>query len=98
MEAKLIEDRRQWNEFVATARTGHLCQTWEWADHSEEGARAGSLRIGVVDDDGRLVAAVLLTRSMASWAARAILLRPARPRLRRPHLARAAAADPCGGA
>ncbi len=66
MEAKLIEDRREWNAFVAAARTGHLCQTWEWADHSEEGARAGSLRVGVVDDSGRLVAAVLLTRSMAS--------------------------------
>jgi hypothetical protein len=38
MEAKLIEDRRQWNAFVASARTGHLCQTWEWADHSEEGS------------------------------------------------------------
>jgi peptidoglycan pentaglycine glycine transferase (the first glycine) len=66
MEAKLIEDRRQWNEFVATARTGHLCQTWEWADHGEEGASAGSLRVGVVDDQGRLVAAVLLTRSMVT--------------------------------
>jgi lipid II:glycine glycyltransferase (peptidoglycan interpeptide bridge formation enzyme) len=66
MEAKLIEDRRQWNAFVASARTGHLCQTWEWADHSEEGARAGSLRVGVLDDGGRLVSAVLLTRSMAA--------------------------------
>jgi lipid II:glycine glycyltransferase (peptidoglycan interpeptide bridge formation enzyme) len=65
MEAKLIEDRRQWNEFVAAARTGHLCQTWEWADHSEEGARAGSLRVGVLDG-GRLVATVLLTRSKAA--------------------------------
>jgi peptidoglycan pentaglycine glycine transferase (the first glycine) len=66
MEARLIEDRRQWNEFIASARTGHLCQTWEWADHSEEGASPGALRVGVVDDSGRLVAAVLLTRGMAS--------------------------------
>jgi lipid II:glycine glycyltransferase (peptidoglycan interpeptide bridge formation enzyme) len=65
MEAKLIENRRQWNEFIATARTGHLCQTWEWAEHSEEGAHAGSLRVGVVDGE-RLVAAVLLTRGTVS--------------------------------
>jgi lipid II:glycine glycyltransferase (peptidoglycan interpeptide bridge formation enzyme) len=66
MEAKLIEDRRLWNEFIASARTGHLCQTWEWADHSEEGANVGALRVGVVDDAGGLIAAVLLTRGMAS--------------------------------
>jgi lipid II:glycine glycyltransferase (peptidoglycan interpeptide bridge formation enzyme) len=65
MEAKLIEDRRQWNAFIASARTGHLCQTWEWAEHSEEGAHAGSLRVGVVDD-AQLIAAVLLTRGTMS--------------------------------
>ncbi|HEX9037651.1 MAG TPA: peptidoglycan bridge formation glycyltransferase FemA/FemB family protein [Ktedonobacterales bacterium] len=66
MEARLIDDRRQWNEFIASARTGHLCQTWEWADHSEEGAHAGALRVGALDNAGRLVAAVLLTRGMTS--------------------------------
>ncbi len=66
MEARLIEDRRQWNEFIASAATGHLCQTYEWADHSDEGSRAGSLRVGVLDDGGRLVAALLLSASTAS--------------------------------
>ena len=66
MEARLIEDRRQWNEFIASAVTGHLCQTYEWADHSDEGSRAGSLRVGVVDDSGRLVAAMLLSQSKAN--------------------------------
>jgi len=65
MEARLIEDRRQWNEFIASAATGHLCQTYEWADHSDEGSRAGSLRVGVLDG-GRLVAALLLLASKAS--------------------------------
>ncbi|HEX8732028.1 MAG TPA: peptidoglycan bridge formation glycyltransferase FemA/FemB family protein, partial [Ktedonobacterales bacterium] len=65
MEARLIDDRRQWNEFIASAATGHLCQTYEWADHSDEGSRAGSLRIGVLDG-GRLVAAMLLSASKAS--------------------------------
>jgi lipid II:glycine glycyltransferase (peptidoglycan interpeptide bridge formation enzyme) len=65
MEARLIEDRRQWNEFIASAATGHLCQTYEWADHSDEGSRAGSLRVGVLDG-GRLVAAIMLSQSKAS--------------------------------
>lgn len=63
MEAQLISDRRLWNGFVAATPTGHLCQTYEWADHSGEAA-AGSLRVGVVDN-GRLLAAVLLLRSHA---------------------------------
>ncbi|HEX8996476.1 MAG TPA: peptidoglycan bridge formation glycyltransferase FemA/FemB family protein [Ktedonobacterales bacterium] len=65
MEARLIDDRRQWNEFIASAATGHLCQTYEWADHSDEGSRAGSLRVGVLEN-GRLVAAILLSQSKAS--------------------------------
>ncbi|MGE5333331.1 MAG: lipid II:glycine glycyltransferase FemX [Nitrososphaerota archaeon] len=65
MEAKLIADRRLWNEFVAATPTGHLCQTWEWAENSGEEAGSGSLRVGVMDGD-RLVAAMLLVRSHAS--------------------------------
>ncbi|HEU5345980.1 MAG TPA: peptidoglycan bridge formation glycyltransferase FemA/FemB family protein [Ktedonobacterales bacterium] len=65
MEARLIDDRHQWNKFIASAATGHLCQTYEWADHSDEGARGDSLRVGVLED-GRLVAAMLLSASKAS--------------------------------
>lgn len=65
MEARLIEDRGLWNRFVASTATGHLCQTYEWPDHSGEGARTGSLRVGVLED-GQLVAAMLLVRSRAS--------------------------------
>ncbi|MBF6592190.1 MAG: peptidoglycan bridge formation glycyltransferase FemA/FemB family protein [Ktedonobacterales bacterium] len=65
MEARLVTDRRQWNEFIAATPTGHLCQTYEWADNSGEAAGAGSLRVGVLDG-GRLVAAMLLVRSRAA--------------------------------
>jgi peptidoglycan pentaglycine glycine transferase (the first glycine) len=64
MEARLIADRRQWNEFVATTATGHLCQTYEWAENSGEEAGSGSMRVGVLDGD-QLVAAMLLVRSKA---------------------------------
>lgn len=65
MEARLIDDRRQWNEFVAATPTGHLCQTYEWGDHSDDGPNTGALRVGVLDGD-RLVAAMLLTRGKAT--------------------------------
>ena len=65
LRATLVEDRRLWNEFVAATPSGHLCQTWEWAENSGEEAGSGSLRIGVMDGE-RLVAAILLVRSRAS--------------------------------
>jgi lipid II:glycine glycyltransferase (peptidoglycan interpeptide bridge formation enzyme) len=67
MQARLIEDRLQWNRFIAGTATGHLCQTYEWAEHSPGAeARTDSLHVGVVDDTGELVAAALLVRSRAS--------------------------------
>jgi lipid II:glycine glycyltransferase (peptidoglycan interpeptide bridge formation enzyme) len=61
----LIDDRRLWNAFVASCPNGHLCQTYEWADNSGEATGAGSLRVGVLEND-RLVAAMLLVRSRAT--------------------------------
>ncbi|HEV2237541.1 MAG TPA: peptidoglycan bridge formation glycyltransferase FemA/FemB family protein [Ktedonobacterales bacterium] len=66
MEARLIEDRLLWNRFIASTPTGHLCQTYEWAEHSPgQEARDDSLRVGVLEG-GQLVAAMLLVRSKAS--------------------------------
>jgi lipid II:glycine glycyltransferase (peptidoglycan interpeptide bridge formation enzyme) len=65
MEARLIDNRRLWNEFVAVTPSGHLMQTYEWAENSGEATGAGSLRVGVLDGN-RLVAAMLLVRSKAA--------------------------------
>jgi len=54
-----------WNRFVAETATGHLCQTYEWPEHSDEGARTGSLHLGVLEN-GQLVAAMVLVASKAS--------------------------------
>jgi peptidoglycan pentaglycine glycine transferase (the first glycine) len=63
MEARIITDRKQWNQFVREAPTGHLCQTYEWSEHGEDpAARARALHVGVMDGD-QLVGAVLLLRS-----------------------------------
>ena len=65
MEAQLITDRSMWNSFVARMPSGHLCQTFEWAEQGEdEAARTGALHVGVLDG-GELVGAVLLLRSQA---------------------------------
>lgn len=65
MEARLITDRSIWNEFVASMPDGHICQTYEWPDHVGAGARADSLRVGVLEGE-RLVAAMVLVRSQAT--------------------------------
>lgn len=86
MEARLIEDRSLWNRFVAAAPNGHLCQTYEWAEHSPgEDARRDSLRVGVVDDAGHLVAAMLLVRSKASRVRAPFYYAPRGPVCADPH-------------
>ncbi|HEU5349082.1 MAG TPA: peptidoglycan bridge formation glycyltransferase FemA/FemB family protein [Ktedonobacterales bacterium] len=65
MHAQLITDRRLWNTFIASARFGHICQTYEWPEHVSAEARRGSLRVGVLDG-GCLVAAAALVRSTTS--------------------------------
>jgi peptidoglycan pentaglycine glycine transferase (the first glycine) len=64
MRAQLIGDgdRRLWNDFVASAPSGHICQTYEWPEHVSAEARQGSLRVGVLDGE-RLMAAMVLVRS-----------------------------------
>lgn len=60
MEARLITDPVLWNRFVERTATGHLCQTFEWADQGEDIAlRSQALRVGVLDG-AELVGAVLL--------------------------------------
>jgi len=79
MEARLMTDRAQWNRFVASMPTGHLCQTYEWPEHGEDLAlRAEALRVGVVDGD-QLVAAVLLLKSKVAGIPQALFYAPRGP-------------------
>jgi peptidoglycan pentaglycine glycine transferase (the first glycine) len=79
MEARIITDRKQWNQFVRDTPTGHLCQTYEWAEHGEDSAaRAQALRVGVLDGD-RLVGAVLLLRSKLTGVPGALYYAPRGP-------------------
>ena len=79
MQAQLITDRKQWNQFVASTSTGHLCQTYEWSEHGEDVAsRAGALHVGVIDN-GELVGAVLLMQSRVRGISQPIYYAPRGP-------------------
>jgi len=59
MEARIITDCRQWNDFVAASASCNITQSYEWGELAPHlGAQA--LRIGVVDDTGNLCAVMLL--------------------------------------
>lgn len=58
MEACIISDRKQWNDFVEKSPYCNITQSYEWGElASHVGAQA--LRVGVVDDKGDLCATML---------------------------------------
>ena len=58
MEARIITDCQQWNDFVAASECCNITQSYEWGELTPDlGGEA--LRIGVVDDQGNLCAAML---------------------------------------
>ncbi len=64
MEARIITDRQQWNDFVTASKCCNITQSYEWGELGPHlGAKA--LHIGVVNDNGGLCAAmlVLITRA-----------------------------------
>src|SRR5258707_12461653 len=64
MEARIITDCRQWNDFVAASVCCNITQSYEWGELAPH-LGAAALRVGVVDEHGQLCAAMLLliTRS-----------------------------------
>ncbi len=59
MEARIITDCQQWNDFVEQSVCCNITQSYEWGELAPHlGAEA--MRVGVVDDEGRLCAAMLV--------------------------------------
>ncbi len=59
MEARIIQDRQQWNDFVAASKCCNITQSYEWgvlAPHLD----AEALYAGVVDDEGHVCAVMLV--------------------------------------
>jgi peptidoglycan pentaglycine glycine transferase (the first glycine) len=79
VDVKLIEDRRLWNTFISETSTGHICQIYEWSEHSEDvAARQKAMHVGVMDND-RLVGAMLLVCSQVRGVPRPLYYAPRGP-------------------
>jgi peptidoglycan pentaglycine glycine transferase (the first glycine) len=59
MQAKIITDRQQWNNFISTSRYCNITQTYEWGELLPVSA-SDILRCGVIDADEQLCAAMLI--------------------------------------
>jgi peptidoglycan pentaglycine glycine transferase (the first glycine) len=78
MEAREITNRGQWDEFVASSLCCNITQSYEWGELAPHlGGEA--LRVGVVDDAGRLCAAILIIVSRAPVLNRTYFYAPRGP-------------------
>lgn len=59
MEARIITDRQQWNDFVSTSKGCTITQSYEWGELGPH-LGASTMHVGVVDDEGKLCAAVMV--------------------------------------
>jgi lipid II:glycine glycyltransferase (peptidoglycan interpeptide bridge formation enzyme) len=60
MQACIITNRQQWNDFVASSECCNITQSYEWGELSSHLGASDVLRVGVVDSTGCLLAAMLL--------------------------------------
>ena len=60
MEARIITDRHQWNDFVAASACCNITQSYEWGELAPHLGSPEALRVGVVDATGNLCAAMLI--------------------------------------
>src|SRR5579884_184461 len=78
MEARIITDCRQWNDFVAASACCNITQSYEWGELAPHlGAEA--LRVGVVDEDGQMCAAMLILITKAPILRRTYFYSPRGP-------------------
>jgi len=78
MEARIITDRQQWNDFVAASECCNITQSFEWGELAPHlGAEA--MYAGVVDDQGKLCAAMLVLISTIPMLRRTYFYAPRGP-------------------
>jgi peptidoglycan pentaglycine glycine transferase (the first glycine) len=83
MEARIIHDRQQWNDFVAASNSCNITQSYEWGQLSQHLGEA--LHIGVVDDAGQLCAAILILVTRAPLLNSVYFYAPRGPVIDDPH-------------
>ncbi|GHO43943.1 lipid II:glycine glycyltransferase FemX [Ktedonospora formicarum] len=84
MEARIITDRQQWNDFIASSPCCNITQSYEWGELPLLGVQE-ILRIGVLDDAGKLCAGMLVTVSRAPAIRQTYLYSPRGPVVDDPH-------------
>ena len=78
MEARIITDRQQWDEFVAASKCCNITQSFEWGELAPH-LCAEAMYAGVVDEQGNLCAAMLVLISTAPVLHRTYFYAPRGP-------------------
>src|SRR6266567_9106075 len=78
MEARIITDNCQWDEFVANSQYCNITQSYAWGELGPH-LGAQTLRVGVLDDEGKLCAAMLVLITKAPLIHRPYFYAPRGP-------------------
>src|SRR6266496_154393 len=65
MEAQIITDRQQWDDFVGASECCNITQSYEWGELARHVGALEPLRVGVVDAEGKPCAVMLILVSRA---------------------------------
>jgi peptidoglycan pentaglycine glycine transferase (the first glycine) len=79
MEARIITDCQQWDDFVASSVCCNITQSYEWGDLAPHLGASEVLRVGVMDEAGKLCAAMLVLVSRAPVLNRSYFYAPRGP-------------------
>ncbi len=78
MEARIITDAQQWNDFVEASECCNITQSYAWGELVPL-LSVQPMRVGVIDDDGKLCAAMLILISRAPIIQRTYFYSPRGP-------------------
>lgn len=84
MEARLITDKQQWNDFVAASPYCNITQSYEWGELTRT-VGSEPLYMGVVDEQGQLQAAMLVLISHHPTMRSTYFYAPRGPIVENPH-------------
>src|SRR5437660_707130 len=79
MQACIITDRQQWDDFVAGSVCCNITQSYEWGTLSPHLGAIEALRVGVLDEQNALCAAMLILVSRAPVLKRTFFYAPRGP-------------------
>ena len=80
IQAKIITDRQQWDDFVAASEHCNITQSYEWGELAPHLGSTDVLRVGVVEEEtGKLCAAMLILVSRAPLLNRTYFYAPRGP-------------------